>query len=389
MKDNWTDKLPSLMEGYQEVPPEGLWDAVQAGVASPIVPWWPWAAGLAAAAAAVVLAVFLWRPMPSAIPADAPFGLLTVPAERLADVTPAKPTPRAPKGPISCSNPAETETRAPEGPVSCSNPSEPSQSEPSQPEPVAEPQAWPEQPQPWPEPEQSARKPRRKPGRVEITVTSGGMLLAQAPGTVTKSYGVAYNPGMGNAAPMVKSDITTRMLSRNRETTTESQHRRLPRISLGVNYEFLPRWSVGTGITYSSLRSDYTALSGTTETRTVRHLHYLGVPLNIQYRAWEWKGFSLYLSGGPMLESAVGANVETNSYVSGKLASEQSESISCKDWFWSLNAGAGLQFKITRKGALYVQPGLSWHMPGGDHIESSYTARPLSFEMDFGARWTF
>ena len=381
MKDNWTDKLPSLMEGYQEVPPEGLWDAVQAGVASPIVPWWPWAAGLAAAA--VVLAVFLWRPMPSAIPADAPFGLLTVPSERLADVTPAKPTPRAPKGPISCSNPSEMTPRAPKESDPCSNPSEP-----AQPEPVAEPQPWPEQPQPWPE-QPNPRKPRRKTGRVEITVTSGGMLLAQAPGTVTKSYGVAYNPGMGNAAPMVKSDITTRMLSRNRETTTESQHRRLPRISLGVSYEFIPRWSVGPGITYSSLRSDYTALSGTTETRTVRHLHYLGVPLNIQYRAWEWKGFSLYLSGGPMLESAVGASVETNSYVSGKLASEQSESISCKDWFWSLNAGAGLQFKIARETALYLQPGLSWHIPGGHHIESSYTARPLSFEMDFGARWTF
>ena len=372
------------MEGYQEAAPEGLWDAVQAGVARPKVVWWPWVAGLVAAAAAIVLALFLWRPMPSAIPADAPFGLLTVPAERLADVTLAKPTPRAPEGPISCSNPAETETRAPKEPDPCTNPSEP-----SQPEPVAEPQPWPERPQPWPEPEQSARKPRRKTGRVEITVTSGGMLLAQAPGTVTKSYGVAYNPGMGNAAPMVKSDITTRMLSRNRETTTESQHRRLPRISLGVSYEFIPRWSVGTGITYSSLRSDYTALSGTTETRTVRHLHYLGVPLNIQYRAWEWKGFSLYLSGGPMLESAVGASVETNSYVSGKLASEQSESISCKDWFWSLNAGAGLQFKIARETALYLQPGLSWHIPGGHHIESSYTARPLSFEMDFGARWTF
>ena len=383
MKDNWTDKLPSLMEGYEEAAPEGLWEAVQAGVARPKVVWWPWVAGVVAAAAAIVLAVFLWRPMPSAIPADAPFGLLTVPSERLADVTSAKPTPRAPKGPISCSNPSETETRAPEGPVSCTNP------EPA-PEPELEPAVEPVPgPQPWPEPEQSARKPRRKTGRVEITVTSGGMLLAQAPGTVTKSYGVAYNPGMGNAAPMVKSDITTRMLSRNRETTTESQHRRLPRISLGISYEFIPRWSVGTGITYSSLRSDYTALSGTTETRTVRHLHYLGVPLNLQYRAWEWKGFSLYLSGGPMVERALGARVETNSYVSGKLASEQQESISCKDWFWSLNAGAGLQFKLTRKGALYVQPGLSWHIPGGDHIESSYTARPLSFEMDFGARWTF
>ena len=59
MKDNWTDKLPSLMEGYQEVPPEGLWDAVQASAARPKVLWWPLAAGVVAAAAAVVIGVFL------------------------------------------------------------------------------------------------------------------------------------------------------------------------------------------------------------------------------------------------------------------------------------------------------------------------------------------
>jgi hypothetical protein len=179
------------------------------------------------------------------------------------------------------------------------------------------------------------------------------------------------------------------MLSRNRETTTEASHRRFPRISVGVSYEFAPRWSVGTGITYSALRSDYTALSGTTETRTERYLHYLGIPLNIQYRAWEWRGLSLYLSGGPMVETAVGARVETRSFVSGKPASEQWETLSCRDWFWSLNAGAGLQFKIARETALYLQPCLSWHIPGGYHIESSYTARPLSFELDFGVRWSF
>lgn len=384
MKDNWTDKLPSLLEGYEEAAPEGLWDAVRAGAARPKVIWWPWAAGVVAAAAAVVLAVFLWRPASSAIPsADVPFGLLTVPAEILADVTPAKPAPRAPEGPVSCSNPSEMTPRAPKEPDPCTNPAET-----SQPEPVAEPQAWPGQPQTWPE-QPNPRKPRRKPGRVEITVTSGGMLLAQAPGAVTKSYGVVYNPGMGNTVPVVKGVINTQMLSRNRETTTESNHRRLPRISVGVSYEFVPRWSVGTGITYSALRSDYTALSGTTETRTERYLHYLGIPLNIQYRAWEWKGFSLYLSGGPMVETAVGARVETRSFVSRKLASEQWETLSCRDWFWSLNAGAGLQFKIARETALYLQPGLSWHIPGGHHIESSYTARPLSFEMDFGVRWSF
>ena len=62
MSKNWTDKLPDLFEGYEEVAPEGLWDAVLAEIkpkrrALPI--FW-WASAALATAAAVVLAVFLW-----------------------------------------------------------------------------------------------------------------------------------------------------------------------------------------------------------------------------------------------------------------------------------------------------------------------------------------
>ena len=31
-KNDWTDRLPELLEGYTEAEPEGLWDAVQAGI---------------------------------------------------------------------------------------------------------------------------------------------------------------------------------------------------------------------------------------------------------------------------------------------------------------------------------------------------------------------
>ena len=64
MSNKWTDRLPDLMEGYSEAAPEGLWDAVLAGVEKSrrkVVPFW-WVAGAVAVAAAVVLAVFLWKP---------------------------------------------------------------------------------------------------------------------------------------------------------------------------------------------------------------------------------------------------------------------------------------------------------------------------------------
>ena len=392
MQDNWTDKLPSLMEGHQEAPPEGLWDAVQAGINRPKVVWWPWAASLAAAAA-VVLAVFLWKP--AAVPAEAPV-LLDVPQERVAEAQaqeeavvpveepveePVVAMPRVQREPVLHTEPVISDAGVQEEPILHTE-------EPISEDQVQEqPETHPEQPVVWP---QEPVAPQKKAGRrVQMTVSSGGALLAQASSSVTQGYGVAYNPGMSSdtPAPIIgKSSISTRMLSRNRESTTEARHRQQLRVSLGVNYEFAPRWSIGSGLTYSILRSDYTTQSGTTETQTARQLHYLGVPLNVQYQVVKWGPLSLYLNAGPMLETAVGVRVNTRSYVSGTMTLDQQENVSCKDWRWSLNAGAGAQLQLFRGGSLFVQPGISWHIPNNSGVESCYSARPLAFALDFGFR---
>ena len=398
MQDNWTDKLPSLMEGHQEAPPEGLWDAVQAGVNRPKVVWWPWAASLAAAAA-VVLAVFLWKP--AAVSTDAPV-LLDVPQERVADAmvqeelvlhteepeTVPETVPEVQITPeMHLAEPEtvpevqiEPETHL-EEPISEDQVQEKPEVHP------AEPVVVPEEPVVWPqEPVAPQKKAVR---RVQMTVSSGGAMLAQASSSVTQGYGVAYNPGMSSDVPaptIGKSSISTRMLSRNRPSSTEASHRQQLRVSLGVNYEFAPHWSIGSGLTYSILRSDYTTQSGTTETQTARQLHYVGVPLNVQFRVVKWGPLSLYLNAGPMLETAVGVRVTTHSYVSGTMTLDQQEKLSCKDWRWSLNAGAGAQLQLFKGGSLFVQPGISWHIPNNGDVESFYSARPLAFALDFGFR---
>ena len=418
MRDNWTDKLPSLMEGHQEAPPEGLWDAVQAGLNRPKLVWWPWVAGLAAAAA-VVLAVFLWKPATTTVPVassqrlDVPEALLAettpVPSESIAPAaTVDSPVPsraqsvpvlsievpeeaaQASLAPDSSTEAPEEAIQVPSAPVLSTEVPEEAVQTPSAPdsssETVTERQEvakdLQQEPIVWPtEPVVTRRKAR-------ITVTSSGALLAQGSTSVSQGYGVPYNPGMESATHKVaRRGITTQMLSRNRESSTEAQHRQLLRVSLGANYAFSTRWSMGSGLSYSILRSDYTTLSGTTETQTTRYLHYLGVPLNLQFQLLEWRNLSLYLTAGPMVETAVGASVNTRAYVSGQPASEEQESISFRDWRWSLNAGTGLQLKLFRNGALFVQPGISWHIPGNGSVESAYTTQPLAFELDFGLRF--
>ena len=82
-KNDWTDRLPELLEGYTEAEPEGLWDAVQAGIEPKkrrvAAAWW-YSGGALLAAAAIVAVVLLWPVRPST-------DVSLVPGDVVAEVT--------------------------------------------------------------------------------------------------------------------------------------------------------------------------------------------------------------------------------------------------------------------------------------------------------------
>ena len=177
------------------------------------------------------------------------------------------------------------------------------------------------------------------------------------------------------------------MLSRNRASTTEQKHRQNLRLTLGASYRFAPRWSVGTGLSYSVLRSDFSTISGSLASYTTQHLYYLGVPLSLQFDAFQWGPMSLYLSAGPMLEFAVGARTNNQSYVGDVLAAEEQQFPKVQDLTGSLIGGVGFQYRFLQHGALFLQPGVSWHFAGNRELESAYTAHPVAFDLNFGFRF--
>ena len=230
------------------------------------------------------------------------------------------------------------------------------------------------------------KRPARK---IQVRLSSG-TYLAQASNELFQGYGVPYNPGVASATKSgEEGGITVPMLSRNRESATEASHRQLFRVQLAISYPLSARWSIGSGISYSLLQSDYSTVSGETHTNTTRQVHYLGVPLTVQFKAFEFKRLSLIAEAGPMFEAAVGSHVKTLSYVGEMLASRQLEYLGAKDFQWSVNAGIGVQYQLFRYGALFVQPGISWHFAGSGKLESVYTQHPLSFDLSFGYRFTF
>ena len=428
MSDKWTDKLPSLMEGYEEAAPEGLWDAVSSSGAPKrrrAVAWWT--GGVLAAAAAVALFVFLWRPdrtersvvpeatlaeavtvveearevVPEVMPVEASE---TVPESAAKAIRQVQKTVRqkasavetvAAAGPVETAEPTETVGTAPETTAQVQNRPETHPEEAREPDPSAKPaQNAPgfEQSSTPKADSQRQRNSRRNADapRIQVTLGTGGF-LANASGGTTRGYGIPYNPGMPMTT-LTKADsepITVPMLGRNRESTTQSSHRQSVKLNIGISYSFAPRWSVGSGVTYTVLRSEYTTDSGNTVSKATRQLHYLGIPLNLQFMVFEWRELGIGVNAGGMWETAVGSRLNKMEYVGDELASESQEFPGVKDQRWSINGGVSLQYQLFRYGAIFVQPGVSWHIPGNNEVESYYTVHPVAFDFTLGYRFTF
>ena len=76
-------------------------------------------------------------------------------------------------------------------------------------------------------------------------------------------------------------------------------------IGLSLNKSLASRWSIETGLRYTFLRSDFLSESELMNKETIQRIHYIGVPLKLNYRLFTYNGFSLYGRGGGALDIPV------------------------------------------------------------------------------------
>ena len=395
---DWTDKLPELFEGYTEAEPDGLWDAVRAGIEPKKKRAFGalWYAGVLLAAAAVAaIALLLWPLSPSAED-----GVSLVPGDAIvADVVPEEVSPSGAIASRGCNGrgPAlpggVSERQAEDGDTSPAASPEPDvQNTPETHinieneridvqkalETHTEKPLVTEQPQKTP----VIKKPRVK---VQAGISGLGQMSPKTMQTVvssgTPSVAIATKAWSGGS-------FDFGMVSRNKPSTTETTHSQSARIALSLKCNIGERWGVESGISLSTLNTSIRTVSGNSTKKTDRQVEYMGIPLYVNYNALQWNRFSIYLTAGPMYEYATGVHLESESYLNGKRVSSSNDDTLQKDGIWSLNAGAGLQWNVTEHSALFVQPGFSYHFAGGNHIETYYTAHPASFNLAIGYRLT-
>ena len=389
-KKDWIDQLPELLEGYTEAEPEGLWDAVRSAMEPErrrrVGAWW---FALGTAAAAAVAAIIFIR---SAAPSEE---VSIASGDLVAEVVAEPETPIIAEETSSQEQENEEQpSEEPEAPIAQEEiVSDVVLEETAPQEPVSE-EVIPEKKEPAPEekiepaPEKTVtelKKSRRQVPRIQVGVSRTGY-LAQAAVSTTSGVGIpsfAVTKADGTTAPGLS------MLSRNKTSTTEGTHTQSARLSLTLRVNLTSRWGVETGLVSSTLDSRFSTTVGNSLSETTRSIDYLGIPVYITYNLLEWKSLGLYLCGGPMYEFSVGTSTESRTYIGGTLTGSDVDNSPINDRQLSLNAAAGVQLKLFRRGALFLQGGGSYHFTHDDSPESFYTERPFSPNLTVGYRFLF
>lgn len=202
-----------------------------------------------------------------------------------------------------------------------------------------------------------------------------------AAGGVTGSNGAvsALGPGMMTSGLLendfVSGEFNNSPVAQLKYNYNDYSYRHHQPLSFGlsVRKEFAHGLSLESGVNYTLLRSDARLKSSRDDIS--QKLHFIGVPLRMNWQFLEAKRFSLYIGAGGMVEKCVAAKFG-------------SKSIDEPGVQWSVLGAAGAQYDLGNHVGLYFEPEVSYYFTETD-LRTSRTDSPLSLTLRLGVRLSF
>lgn len=178
------------------------------------------------------------------------------------------------------------------------------------------------------------------------------------------------------------------IFNQGKSVKTEYKHRLPVRVGLNVAYRLTDRLSVESGVSYTRLSSDMKDGTKDNYSSGSQKLDYIGVPLNVKYRAFGYRRLSVYASAGLLTEKCVSGKTTHEYVIIGEKKKHETEDVAAKPWQLSVNAALGAQLDVLRNVGVYVEPGVSYYFDDRSPLSTIYKEKPLNFNLNLGIRYT-
>lgn len=196
--------------------------------------------------------------------------------------------------------------------------------------------------------------------------------------------------GFSNARLMyVSPQITSNEAYRAMSASTLKLNHKLP-ITFGasIRKQISDHFALQSGITYTRLESDL--MSGNNSYATYSQtLHYIGIPVKMDYLFYSNRFLTLYLSAGGAVEKCVSGDSKTTEYLSSNQTIETNNSVKVNPLQWSIGGAAGIQFNINKQLGVFAEPGATYFFNDGSDVQTIRKETPFNFNLQVGLRISY
>lgn len=159
----------------------------------------------------------------------------------------------------------------------------------------------------------------------------------------------------------------------------KAEHHAPVSVGMQVAFGIAPRLSLSTGVVYTRTSSDFYPYAPNSDYQVHQVLHYVGIPVGLNYELWRSGGFHAYVMAGAEADY----NVKNDTDEDGT----KKENAKRDRVQFSGKASLGAQYDISPSVGLYIEPGAKYYFDNGSDIENTFKDKKLNFNLQFGLRF--
>lgn len=173
------------------------------------------------------------------------------------------------------------------------------------------------------------------------------------------------------------------------EETRRTRYHEPISVGLSVNKRLGHSLSVGIGLRYTYLSADVTTENTHVRKESTQRIHYVGLPLKLNYEFVTTSRMSVYAHGGIAVDLPVSAKESVAEYATGIDEPTVSHPDLKAPIQWSVVGGIGVQYHFTPSVSVYAEPSVEYFFDTSSDVRTVRQERPLEFSIPVGLRLTW
>lgn len=241
-------------------------------------------------------------------------------------------------------------------------------------------------------------KPERRKSKLAVSLTGQSAFAAsQQNTTVPTTLRASLSDVYGNYTM-----AQMQAYNEGEPVTPESKTNHKQPVSFGIltSYNITPRLQVETGLIYTYLSSETTNKSDNFSATDKVQFHYLGVPINLNYRLLTLNKIDLYVSTGAMIEKDIDGKMTVNktlqnsskvivSATNNGYTDNNSSKINQKNPQLSILGGLGISYPLYKNTSLFGKIGGRYYINANNEYKTYYSDEKFGLDMQLGIKFNF